>query len=97
VVITGVIMAEILQGAKTEKELEDLKESLITLPFLKEGLYIWEKTARLSFNLRKKGVNIPISDCLIATLSLEENLPIFTLDEHFKEMPQVKIYRSEIL
>ncbi|MEW6103464.1 MAG: PIN domain-containing protein [bacterium] len=50
IVITGSIMAELLQGAREEKDLEKLKEAIISLPFLKEETSIWEEVGRLSFD-----------------------------------------------
>lgn len=95
VVISGVIIAEILQGAREEKDFQLLKESLITLPFLQETPYIWEDVGRLSFEIRKKGLIIPLTDCLIAVLAKEENYSIFTLDSHFSHLPDIKLYRQE--
>lgn len=43
-------MAELLQGAREEKDLEKLKEAIISLPFLKEETSIWEEVGRLSFD-----------------------------------------------
>jgi hypothetical protein len=94
VVVTGVIMAELLQGARTEEELEILKESFITLPFIKEDIFLWEKVSKLSFKMRKNGFVVPLTDCLIAVLAIEQNYPIFTIDSHFQKIPQVRLYKG---
>jgi len=43
--------------------------------------------------LRKKGIVIPLSDILIAAISLEYDLSIFTLDKHFDDIPGITIYK----
>ena len=96
VVIAGVIIAELLQGAREEKEFQTLKESLITLPFLQERPQSWEEVGRLSFEMRKKGLTVPLTDCLIAVLAKEEDYSIFTLDSHFISLPNIKLYRQNV-
>lgn len=95
VMITGVIIAELLQGAREEKEFQTLKESLITLPFLQETPYIWEEVGKLSFEIRKKGITIPLTDCLIAVLAKEEDCSIFSLDSHFIHLPNIKLLENK--
>jgi len=91
VCVTGIILAELLQGAKTNAEFELLRKNLKVLPLLKESEKTWEKVGKLSFELRRKGTVIPLTDCLIAVLAQENNCQIFTLDNHFTYVPQLEI------
>ena len=91
VYITGIILAELLQGAKTHAEFNLLKKNLKVLPLLKETDKTWEKVGKLSFDLQRKGIVIPLSDCLIAVLAQENNCQVFTLDNHFTYVPQLEI------
>ena len=91
VYITGIILAELLQGAKTHAEFNLLRNNLKVLPLLKETDKIWEKVGKLSFDLQRKGIVIPLSDCLIAVLAQENNCQVFTLDNHFTYVPQLEI------
>jgi len=92
VFLTGIILTELLQGAKIEKEFESILESMLALPFLKTTLNTWIQSGRISFALRKKGITIPTTDLIIASLSLENNCKIFTLDLHFNKIPRINIY-----
>ena len=92
VVMVGVILSELLQGTRTRKELEAVRDALITLPFLREDTYIWEEVGRLVFNLRKKGVIIPLTDCLIAVHAIRNGYAIFTLDEHLSRIPGIQLF-----
>jgi len=92
VYIAGIILTELLQGAKIEREFESIQESMLALPFLETTLNTWIQSGRISFALRKKGITIPITDLVIASLSLENNCKIFTLDLHFDKIPNINIF-----
>ena len=93
VFIAGIILTELLQDAKIKKEFEAILESMVALPFLETTLSTWIQSGRISFALRKKGVTIPITDLVIASLSLENNCKIFTLDLHFNKIPNINIFQ----
>ena len=90
VYLTGVVLAEILQGTKNKKEFNLLKESLSVLPLLKETEKTWEKVGELSYNLRRKGIVIPLTDCLLAIIAKENHCLIFSLDKHFSYIPDLE-------
>ena len=91
VYITGIILAELLQGAKTHTEFHLLRSSLKVLPLLKETEKTWEKVGRLSFDLQRKGTIIPLTDSLITVLAQENNCQVFTLDKHFVHIPHLEV------
>jgi hypothetical protein len=47
----------------------------------------------MSLFLRRKGINLPLTDIAIATLAIEYQFSLFTLDKHFDQIPGVKIYK----
>jgi len=83
VVCTGVILAELLQGAKSIKEIDTLKEFLFVFDFLPESEKIWERAGVASFRLQRAGKSIGLSDCYIAAITKANNVKLFTLDRHF--------------
>lgn len=88
----GVIMTELLQGAKIEKEFNAILENFIALPFFDTTIDTWIKAGKISFSLRRKGITIPTTDLIIASLALENNSSIFTLDPHFKKIPDLRLF-----
>jgi predicted nucleic acid-binding protein len=46
----------------------------------------WASAAKLSSELRKKGITLPMSDIIIAAVALEHNLTIMTEDQHFQQI-----------
>jgi predicted nucleic acid-binding protein len=42
--------------------------------------------------LKKKGVNLPLSDMFIASIAIKHDLSVFTLDNHFTQIPNLRIH-----
>ena len=80
----GVVIAELLQGARSEKD-SDLAVSLAeTTTVLSDNLAGWERAGRIASLLRHKGPTIPLVDCYLAALALNHDASILSLDGHFK-------------
>ncbi|MCG8338555.1 MAG: PIN domain-containing protein [Proteobacteria bacterium] len=94
VVCSGIILAELLQGAKIEKEYRAIKDNMIVFPFLEANYETWLFTGKTAYDLRRKGITVPISDTLIATLAKENNCLVFSLDNHFKKVPGINLYNG---
>lgn len=90
---TGLIIAELLQGLKNMKEEQYLTELITAVNVLEITTDLWLDTGNLSLSLRRKGINLPLTDAAIAALAIKHNLQIFTLDKHFEQIPGVKIYK----
>jgi hypothetical protein len=80
----GIIVGELLRGAKSEKELAVIKEFIHVFDFLPETHQLWEQAGELSFALRQKSRKVGLADCVIAVLSKAHNAAIVTLDKHFQ-------------
>jgi len=92
---TGIVLTELLQGARVEHEFEAIKETLTALPFLEPSLTTWIGAGRISFSLRRKGITIPTTDLIIGSLALENHSTVFTLDPHFRKVPNLKIFEID--
>lgn len=84
--ISPYTLQEVLQGARNEKEYEQLQDYLSTqtIYFLPEETATYEKAARLYFNVRRQGIT-PRStiDILIALTAIENNLILLHNDRDF--------------
>ncbi len=88
----GVVLFELLQGVRSEDEKSRVLETLSNLRYAEMSKPLWKKAAESSASLRKKGINVPLSDILISIISNEHKLAIFTLDNHFKQIPKTRLY-----
>jgi predicted nucleic acid-binding protein len=94
----GIVLAELLQGAKSEKELGTLKEFLHVFDFLPESAGKWQKAGELSFSLQRKGRTAGLSDCYIAVAAKTASAALYTLDRHFSVIEKelgLKLYRHQ--
>jgi len=82
----GVIVFEVLQGAADREEFTFLEENLKGLHFLETNEEAFFEAGKVSYDLRKHGITLPLSDILIATLAMSNHQTIWTKDQHFKKI-----------
>lgn len=90
----GVVMFEVLQGMKSEDEKNEILNNLTSLPYAEMTKKSWQRSAELSIVLKKSGVTLPLSDIFIATIAIENDLSIYTIDNHFTQVPDLKLYKA---
>jgi hypothetical protein len=87
IAICGMILAEVLSGVKNEQEAQVLKSRLLALPYLSEHRDTFVEAASLYSTLRKSGTSIPLSDCIISAIAMENECKLLTSDKHFEAIP----------
>lgn len=86
VFVCGPVLYELTQGVKSAKERFAVMDALQSLDYLEMTGHLWVRAGELSSTLRKSGKTIPFSDVLIATIALENNLSVITIDKHFRDV-----------
>ncbi|MDP1664750.1 MAG: PIN domain-containing protein [Methylobacter sp.] len=89
--ITGVIIAELLQGVKTEKQQQQINlliNSVISFPTQELD---WVNTGLLLQELRSRGITLPLTDALIAVIAQRYQVKVLTIDKHFQHLA-VELY-----
>ncbi len=84
--LTGVILAELLQGARTEAELSELRSALAAVIWVRTTNSTYARAGTFGFELRRRGVTVPITDCVIAAAAESVGGRVLTLDAHFEEL-----------
>mgnify|MGYP001581999869 CR=1 FL=1 len=82
--INGIVLAELLTGARTPAELERLTLALAGLKLVRSERASFEAAGRNGLALKKKGVSVPLSDIIIATDCLDQGLILVDTDRHFE-------------
>ena len=90
--MVGPVLAEILQGVRTLPEYEKLQGQVGQVPYLEETSDTWNKVGSLSYQLRRQGMALVLVDLLIASLALENDFELYTLDEHFQRIPGLRLH-----
>ncbi len=91
VVGTGIILAELLQGIKTNKERKIVVNTFNALDYIEITKDIWIESGNLANELRSSGKTIPLSDIILASCARKFQYPIFTIDKHFQDIPDIKV------
>jgi len=87
-------MFGILQGIRSEGEKNKILSIFASLPYVEMTKGLWQRAAELSILLKKKGVVLPLSDIIIATIAIENDLPVYTLDYHFTQIPNLRLHKE---
>lgn len=89
VCVPKIVLAELLQGAKSEREVAAIEDMLEAFTIIDQGPDTWMKAGKLSRQLKSRGKTIPLIDCYIAVIAEESHCAVFTLDSHFQEIQKV--------
>lgn len=79
------VRLEVLGGARKE-ERRRLNEYLSILPYASMEEELWQQAIENAWRLRDQGITTPWNDILIATLAIEHEVRVYSLDKHFEMM-----------
>ncbi|BAP55382.1 PilT protein domain-containing protein [Thioploca ingrica] len=83
--LCGVILTEILQGIRDNRQYTETLYKLNTLNFLEMSQTVFVTAAEIYRELRKKGITIRKSvDCMIAAVALVNNCSLLHNDRDFE-------------
>jgi len=86
VYVPKIVIAELIQGSRSEREITVIEDFVDAFNIIDQREDTWIKAGRLSFNLKKKGKTVNLTDCYIAVIAEEYDCQIFSLEEHFKDI-----------
>lgn len=93
--MVGMVLSEILQGARTDSEFAALRDRLIALEFLEVTLETWIKVGEIALELRRLGFQVPLTDLTIAAVAMQHNQPVYALDQHFQRVPELELFEPQ--
>ena len=92
VLMVGVVLAEVLQGARGEREYAALLPRLGSFPYQEMSKETWAKVGEIAVQLRIQGKITPLTDLSIAALALEGGHEVYSLDQHFERIAGLNLY-----
>jgi predicted nucleic acid-binding protein len=81
--INGIVLAELLTGARSPAEIDRLSLALAGLKYVPSDRASSESAGRSGFALKKKGLSVPLSDIIIATDCIDHGLILVESDKHY--------------
>ena len=88
--VCALVFLELLRGITRAEH--PIKGLLTQLPRLDMDWAVYEKAADISLSLRPKGISLTLSDSLIAATALQADVPLFTIDKDFKNIPGLTLF-----
>lgn len=89
VYLTPIIIQEILQGIRDDKQYGQIKNHLLLFDLVESSLATHVFAANIYRTLRKRGITVPSSiDCLIAAIALQNDLFLLHKDRDFVSIAQ---------
>ncbi len=87
--VPGVVEAELLHGAVSERNRQELHRSLSVYTEGNLGDGDWKTLGDQLYKYRISGVTMPLADAIIASTSMKYGYPVWTEDGHFGLMKRV--------
>ena len=84
VAICGVVKTELLHGARTNQEIDNILASFTTFELLHTDEYDFEGIGFMLQTLRENGITLPMTDVMIAFCAMKYDVPLWTRDGHFR-------------
>lgn len=97
VAICPLIELELLGGAASEAEYSRLLARLRGLHRLEFSADDWVGAARLAFELRRRGITVPFTDALLASLAIRIDATLLHADRDFEHIAKHSTLRTESL
>lgn len=88
--ITGIVVAEVLAGARSPGEHRRLRRHMLACRMLPlDGLRSFEAAAKLAQECRAQGVSPSVTDCLVAAPARRAGAPVLHADKDFDAIASV--------
>jgi len=84
--INGIVLVELLTGARNPAEFDRLALALAGLKLVPSDRTSFQSAGRNGYLLKKKGISVPLSDMIIATDCMDHDLVLIESDKHFAKI-----------
>ena len=95
-VLSRFTQLELLAGVRGEREWRRLDDYLSTQYYFEATENTWKESARIYFELRRKGITVssPV-DCCIAQIAIESGSLLFHMDQDFERITRIRPLAAE--
>jgi len=89
--VCGVVKVEVLRGLKLPKAHARFSAIFDTMLYVPTSNAIWERAARLAWEIDRRGGFVQVPDLLIATCALDVDAAVLTHDSDFRRVPGLRV------
>lgn len=94
-VTCGIVVVEILRGAKDDRLFETLKETLLSLPQIQMNNEVIEKAALWGYTLDRKGKTVSTTDLFIAAAASDKAV-VLHVDSDFEIIASLGLRQEKL-
>jgi len=95
-VLSRFTQLELLAGARDEREWRRLDDYLSTQYYFEATENTWKESARIYFELRRKGITVSSpADCCIAQIAIESGSLLLHMDQDFERITGIRPLTAE--
>ena len=94
-VTCGIVVVEILRGAKDDRLFETLKETLLSLPQIQMNNEVIEKAAQWGYALDRKGETVSTTDLFIAAAASDKAV-VLHVDSDFEIIASLGLRQEKL-
>jgi predicted nucleic acid-binding protein len=91
----GIVVVEILRGAKDDRLFETLKETLLSLPQIQMNNEVIEKAAQWGYTLDRKGKTVSTTDLFIAAAASDKAV-VLHVDSDFEIIASLGLRQEKL-
>ena len=93
--LTGVVIAEVVQGLRADRQRTTVADYLVRLPYSDLSKDGWLQVGELAYKMRRQGQTPGLADLAIAAVAIEGGHELYTLDADFQRIPGVKLHQPQ--
>ena len=93
--VTGVVIAEVVQGVRPDRQRTAVAGYLLRLPYSDLSKDGWLQVGELAYQMRKQGQTPGLADLAIASVAIEGGHELYTLDADFDRVPGLVLHQVE--
>jgi hypothetical protein len=94
IAINGIIQAEILPFARSERERDAIASDFWAFHWLDLGRSTFDLASSVGFELRRQGITVPATDLVIAACAIEAGAELLHMDSHFEQIARASELRT---
>jgi predicted nucleic acid-binding protein len=87
----GMVKLEVCRGLRVAGVRHRYEAAFAEMQYAPTNFSIWERAARLAYELDRAGKTIPAPDLVIAACALAIDASILTVDRHYQFVPGLRV------
>ncbi len=84
-------MLEVCRGIRVKRHYEAARQDFAVMCWVPTTEKIWSEATKLAWNLSARGINMQLTDLVIAVSALAADAAVLTSDSDFRHVPGLQV------